>query len=72
MSLASLNRHAWAEYRYQYANDNTPPRRLWMCDQNRIHEDSQNVYVLFSNTGVYLDNKVASLEEAMKFFDEVS
>jgi hypothetical protein len=69
MSLAPLNKHSWMEYRYQYANDNIPPRRMWTCDQNRIHEESSNVYVLFSNTGVYLDHKATSLEKAKKFFE---
>lgn len=69
MSLASLNKHGWMEYRYQYANDNQPPRRMWTCDQNRIHEESSGVYVLVSNTGVQIDHKVASLEEAKKFFE---
>jgi hypothetical protein len=72
MSLTSLNKHTWKEYQYQYANDNSPPRRMWTCDHNRIHEESANVYVLFSNNGVYLDHKAASLEEAKEFFDKVS
>jgi len=72
MSLASANKHTWKEYSYKYANDNSPPRKMWTCDQHRIHEESANVYVLFSNTGVYLDHKAASLEEAMQFFDKVS
>jgi hypothetical protein len=45
---------------------------MWTCDHNRIHEESANVYVLFSNNGVYLDHKAASLEEAKEFFDKVS
>ena len=69
MSLAALNKHAWMEYRYQYSNDNEPPRRMWTCDQNRIHEESENVYVLFSNTGVYLDHRASSLKDAKKFFE---
>lgn len=69
MSIASSNKHTWMEYRYKYANDNTPPRKMWTCDQNRIHEESENVYVLFSNTGVYLDHKTSTLEEAKKFFE---
>lgn len=69
MSLASLNRHAWMEYRYQYANDNKPPRRMWTCDQNRIHEESENVYVLISNTGVQVDKMYTDLEEAKKHFE---
>lgn len=69
MSLASLNRHAWMEYQYKYANDNEPPKRMWTCDHNRIHEESENVYVLFSNTGVYLDHTASTLEEAKKFFE---
>ena len=72
MSLTSLNRHSWKEYMYKYSNDNTPPKRMWTCDHNRIHEESENVYVLFSNTGVYLDHKAASLEEAKEFFAKVS
>ena len=72
MSLASANKHTWKEYLYKYANDNSPPRRMWTCDQHRIHEESANVYVLFSNTGVYLDHKAASLEEAMEFFNKAS
>ena len=69
MSLASLNRHTWMEYRYQYANDNEPPRRMWTCDQNRIHEESENVYVLISNTGVQVDKMYTDLEEAKKHFE---
>jgi hypothetical protein len=72
MSLASLNKHAWSEYLYRYANDNELPKRMWTCDQNRIHEESSNVYVLFSNTGVYLEHTATSLEEAKEFFDKVS
>lgn len=69
MSLASLNRHSWMEYRYQYANDNKPPRRMWTCDQNRIHEESDGVYVLVSNTGVMINQTFKDLEEAKKFFE---
>lgn len=69
MSLASLNRHGWMEYRYQYANDNSPPRRMWTCDQHRIHEESENVYVLISNTGVQVDKMYTDLEEAKKYFE---
>lgn len=69
MSLAALNRHGWSEYLYKYANDNSPPKRMWTCDANRIHEESSNVYVLFSNTGVYLDHTASTLEEAKQFFE---
>lgn len=70
MSLASLNRHTWMEYRYQYSNDNNPPRRMWTCDQHRIHEETADTYVLVSNSGVYLDHKPTSLEEAKKIFED--
>lgn len=69
MSLAPLNKHSWMEYRYQYANDNTPPRRMWTCDQNRIHEESAGMYVLISNTGVKVDKTFTDLEEAKKHFE---
>lgn len=69
MSLASLNRHTWMEYRYQYANDNTPPRRMWMNDQNNIFEEAENVYVLVSNTGVRVEQVFNDLEEAKKHFE---
>lgn len=69
MSLASLNRHTWMEYRYQYANDNTPPRRMWMNDQNNIFEEAENVYVLVSNTGVRIEKVFSDLEEAKKHFE---
>lgn len=69
MSMASLNRHSWQEYRYQFANDNKPPRRMWTCDHNRIHEEAANVYILFSNTAGYLDKTASSLEEAKTFFN---
>lgn len=72
MSMSSLNKHSWKEYEYKYANDNSPPRRMWTCDQNRIHEEASNVYVLFSNTTGYIDKTVSSLEEAKSFFDGVS
>ena len=70
MSLASLNRHMWMEYRYQYANDNKPPRRMWTCDQNNIFEETENVYVLVSNTGVMINQTFGDLEKAKRYFDE--
>lgn len=69
MSLASLNRHTWMEYRYKYANDNEAPRRLWTCDQNNIFEVTGNVYVLVSNSGVQVDKKFSTPEEAKEFHE---
>jgi hypothetical protein len=67
MSLASLNRHSWMEYRYQYANDNEAPRRMWTNDHNNIFEISKNNYVLVCNNGVRVDQEFSTVEEAKEY-----
>lgn len=70
MSLAALNKHTWMEYRYQYANDNSLPRKMWTCDSNNIFETPQNTYVLVANNGVKVDNEFSDLEAAKRYVDE--
>lgn len=71
MSLAKLNKHSWKEYNYCYANDNTPPRRMWMRDDDRILEIKDNLFVTGNSSHIF-DGTFNSFNEAEKMMNKAN
>ena len=68
MSLAKLNRHSWKEYEYKYANDNLPPRKMWMRDDDRILEIENNMFATGNSSHVF-EGSYSTFDDAEKMLD---